>query len=41
LVVEKLEGGAELHVSKDFPLLFEEEQRTIADNVRQRLSTSA
>jgi diadenosine tetraphosphate (Ap4A) HIT family hydrolase len=41
LVVEKLEGGVELHVGKDFPLLSEEEQRTIADNIRQRLSTSA
>ena len=41
MVVEKLDSGLELHVSKDFPLLPEEEQRQMAEKVRRRLSTSA
>jgi diadenosine tetraphosphate (Ap4A) HIT family hydrolase len=41
VVVEKLASGAGRMISKEFPPLPEEEQRTVAERVRERLAPAA
>ena len=41
VIVERLEDGAEQHLSQDFPLLPEAAQRAVAQTVKQRLAEPA